>query len=295
MVEAIQTVISNADAEIVMVVPYLKVSPFIFDSMVEANRLGKEILVIYREDSLNDYEKKKLLSLHNLTLMHHSDVHAKCYFNEKETVIGSMNLYEYSEKFNREMGVLISNEYQSQFYSDMLDEVRSLLKAATIERLSRKKVATGFKYNLLTLDDEKLKPYINLINDLFINKEFELERLGRWTTIKCYPYLEDIQVEIDYKYENEKYQFNRFVITFLMDENIIEFIHSRFIQNYRTPDFFRLFWDHYKARPTIYPPTNKREFLSELDFVSQVKDQKPNLDFFMKSLNEIIKDAKRKV
>ena len=38
------------------------------------------------------------------------NLHAKCYLNENEALLTSMNLYEFSEKNNDEMGVLVSEE-----------------------------------------------------------------------------------------------------------------------------------------------------------------------------------------
>lgn len=53
-------------------------------------------------------EREKLHSLDNLTIMNHPNVHAKCYLNDSSMIVCSMNLYEYSEKNNREMGFCLN-------------------------------------------------------------------------------------------------------------------------------------------------------------------------------------------
>ena len=57
-------------------------------------------------------------------------MHAKCYYNEKTMVICSMNLHTYSEEFNREMGVLISIEKDSNAYNDAKKEIKSIIGKA---------------------------------------------------------------------------------------------------------------------------------------------------------------------
>ena len=56
------------------------------------------------------------------------NLHAKCYFNEDRMIITSMNMYEFSEKHNREMGVLLKAGEPG--YADALREVDSIIAAA---------------------------------------------------------------------------------------------------------------------------------------------------------------------
>lgn len=56
------------------------------------------------------------------------NLHAKCYFNEEMMVITSLNLYEYSIKNNREMGVLIKKEKDPNLYRDAVKEVNSIIQ-----------------------------------------------------------------------------------------------------------------------------------------------------------------------
>ena len=51
---------------------------------------------------------KFLESLQFVILKFNEDLHAKCYVNNKQMIITSMNLYEFSMANNKEMGVLIN-------------------------------------------------------------------------------------------------------------------------------------------------------------------------------------------
>lgn len=105
--EWIPKLISEAEQELIIIVPYIKTSDRILKYLLEANKRGVEITLVYRENKLIPSEKSKLYSLDNLNLMHHPNVHAKCYYSENYLLIASMNLYEFSKKNNREMGVLL--------------------------------------------------------------------------------------------------------------------------------------------------------------------------------------------
>ena len=103
----IPRIIEETERELVIITPYMQLSDKIFNLLIEANERGVETIIIYRENKLSEKDKEKLKSIDNLNLMHHPNIHAKCYYNENFLLIASINLYEYSEKNNREMGILL--------------------------------------------------------------------------------------------------------------------------------------------------------------------------------------------
>ena len=84
----------------------MQLSDRIYQCLVAANKRGVETVIIYRENKMKPRERAMLDVIDNLNLMHHPNIHAKCFYNEDYLLIGSMNLYEYSEKNNREMAIL---------------------------------------------------------------------------------------------------------------------------------------------------------------------------------------------
>ena len=108
----IPRVIDEAEKELVIIVPFVKTSKSLYQSLYDANERGVETTIVYRENKLPQEERKKLLTLDNLNLLHHPNVHAKCYLNEYFLIVTSMNMYEYSEKNNREMGVLLIDDVE---------------------------------------------------------------------------------------------------------------------------------------------------------------------------------------
>ena len=65
------------------------------------------------------------------------NLHAKCYLNEQSAVIGSMNMYEFSEKNNREMGVLVTKEDDPEVFKDAWKETKSIFDEMKFEKTTR--------------------------------------------------------------------------------------------------------------------------------------------------------------
>src|SRR5215211_1673323 len=92
--EAICTEITNlireADKELFIITPYIKLSDAIFDSLRKADENGVIINLVYRTGKLNNEERIKLKGLRNLNLFALNDIHSKCYFHESKMIIASM-------------------------------------------------------------------------------------------------------------------------------------------------------------------------------------------------------------
>lgn len=102
--------------------------------------------LVYGKDDLHPDEARNLKALKNLHLYFMESLHAKCYCNEQEMIITSMNMYEFSERSNREMGVLISRANDQTLYEDAFEEIRSIVNHSKMERgfVEQKQSATGF-------------------------------------------------------------------------------------------------------------------------------------------------------
>lgn len=139
----IESIIVNAKKELYLVTPYLQLSPNFYERLSDANRNDITINLIFGKNQLNRKEEQQVNSLENLRLHFFENLHAKCYFNEKEMVITSMNLYEFSEKNNREMGVYLNANQDSDLYQDARKETDSIIQnSQIIKDLSLSKAKT---------------------------------------------------------------------------------------------------------------------------------------------------------
>ena len=135
----IEDIIRNAKNELVLISPYLQLSKTFFERLQDADRQNVKIILIYGKDELKPNEKKQLQELRNLSLYFFKHLHAKCFFNEESMVITSMNMYEFSEKTNREMGVLIRAKDDEKVYGEAVKEAQSIVHLATKDELKRPK------------------------------------------------------------------------------------------------------------------------------------------------------------
>lgn len=141
----IEEIIINAKEKIVLVSPYLKISRTYYERLQDASRRNVIIKIIYGKRDLSFEEIEALAELKNLELRYFDNLHAKCYFNEKEMVITSMNLYDFSEKNNREMGVLISREEDKTIFNQAVIETKSIIDSSELVDIQTDEI-TLFEY-----------------------------------------------------------------------------------------------------------------------------------------------------
>jgi hypothetical protein len=135
----IENIIIGAKRKLVLVSPYLQLSKTLFERLKDAAKRDVSIKITYGKDDLKPNEKNSLAELKNLELFYFENLHAKCYFNEFEMVITSMNMYEFSEKNNREMGVYITKEKDNELFDKAVTETISIIQSSERIQLSKSK------------------------------------------------------------------------------------------------------------------------------------------------------------
>ncbi len=130
----IEQLIINSTNSLTLVTPYLKLSQNLIERLSDAQREGVRITLIYGKNELALKEKKNLYSFNNIEIYFCQNLHAKCYHNENSMIITSMNLYEFSERNNREMGLLIDKTNDYEIFSDTLREIESIKNSSVLEK-----------------------------------------------------------------------------------------------------------------------------------------------------------------
>ena len=129
----IEKIIQQGQRRLTLITPYLKLNRLLLDRLREADHRGLEIQMAYGKTDLRPEELSKLRELKRVKLYFLEHLHAKCYANERHIIISSMNLYEFSEKNNREMGVLLSAE-DGEAFTAARAEIESIINAAKLEQ-----------------------------------------------------------------------------------------------------------------------------------------------------------------
>jgi len=140
----------EARKELFLVSPYLQLSKTFHERLMDASSKGVIIHLIYGKDELKPNERNSLAKVKSLKMYYFENLHAKCYFNEHTMVITSMNMYEFSEKNNREMGVLIRLAQDVDLFEKAKFETLSIIKNSEINqptRVERKFFSEPLKQN----------------------------------------------------------------------------------------------------------------------------------------------------
>jgi hypothetical protein len=138
---ALTDIIKNADQELYIISPYLKIPIQTKNYLKSIDNKNLPVTIIYRSDfKLSDEDLTFFNDLKNLELLHCDNLHSKCYINEKEGLITSMNLHEHSQTHNWEMGIRFSKQMDVGIYEDVIKELGHL-ETQTKPYVQNKRVA----------------------------------------------------------------------------------------------------------------------------------------------------------
>ena len=108
-------IIDDAQKELVLISPYIKADDTTKDLLKNKTR-ATSINVIYGKAELKPSERSPSLTRLASRLHFIENLHAKCYLNEDHALLTSMNLYQFSQEHNDEMGILVSREDDAELY-----------------------------------------------------------------------------------------------------------------------------------------------------------------------------------
>ena len=120
-VAEIEDIVRGARERIVLVSPYIKADEDIVERLKRKTE-DVEVVVIYGKDK-HQPQAKSLFEARGVTKIFVKDLHSKCYLNEDKALVTSMNLYEYSQNNNEEMGVLVTRKADKELYEGVIDLV----------------------------------------------------------------------------------------------------------------------------------------------------------------------------
>ncbi|MDV0446694.1 hypothetical protein MsAg5_05440 [Methanosarcinaceae archaeon Ag5] len=144
----ISNLLNGAEKEIIFVTPYLKISPSFQGHFVFAGSKNISMTIIYRDDNPAEKElerlneEKKLLKNSNVKLRKTKNLHAKCYMNESAAILTSMNLYQFSQENNYELGILVKKGEDEELYNQIRQEIQKIYSLSQPDEYSTPKKVT---------------------------------------------------------------------------------------------------------------------------------------------------------
>ncbi|MFT3932789.1 MAG: phospholipase D family protein [Chitinophagaceae bacterium] len=133
--------IKGTQDRLILISPYLQFSDLFKHSMTELMKQKPDVRIVYRENKLKEGEKNWLADQIGVRTNICSSLHAKCYINEQEAIITSMNLFEYSQLNNDEMGIHITRCDDNQLYLATYKEAKRLIQISQEVRVTKETAA----------------------------------------------------------------------------------------------------------------------------------------------------------
>jgi len=132
----LEELIKEATDHLYIVSPYLKFNHRIRELLEDKDNLKIDTRIIYGKSELAPAEISWLQSKQYIRTSFCQHLHAKCYMNETHAIITSMNLYEFSQQNNNEMGVLALREDDPDLFRKAEEEVKRIIRISEEVRLS---------------------------------------------------------------------------------------------------------------------------------------------------------------
>lgn len=162
----LEELIKNTKDQLILISPYLQFNQRVKNNLENLHIQKIDIRIIYRKNNLGVEDQNWLENQIGIRTSLCKSLHAKCYINESEAIVTSMNLYEFSQQNNEEMGIVVNKNDDVELYDDINKEVKKLLTISEEIRISVKKIDKK--------DAEKSEKTISKIIDKKINSNSKL-------------------------------------------------------------------------------------------------------------------------
>lgn len=137
----LEELIKDAKDRLILISPFLKLNDRMKELLADKNRLKIDVRIVYGKSELQPEEINWLKELTYIRTSFCKNLHAKCYLNEELCIITSLNLYEFSQVNNNEMGVLIRRSDDAELYKDAYEEAQRIIRISDEVRISLERVA----------------------------------------------------------------------------------------------------------------------------------------------------------
>ncbi len=136
----LEELIKGATDRLILISPFLKLNDRIKELLSDKNRLKIDVRIVYGKSELQPQEIEWLRGMTFVRTSFCKNLHAKCYLNESMCIVTSLNLYEFSQVNNNEMGILIQRDEDAQLYKDAYDESQRIIRISDEVRISLERV-----------------------------------------------------------------------------------------------------------------------------------------------------------
>lgn len=143
----LEELIKGATDRLILISPFLKLNDRMKELLADKNRLKIDVRIVYGKSELHPQEIEWLRGLTYVRTSFCKNLHAKCYLSESLCIVTSLNLYEFSQVNNNEMGVLFERAEDAQLYKDAYEEVQRIIRISDEVRITMERVTSSAAEN----------------------------------------------------------------------------------------------------------------------------------------------------
>lgn len=136
----LEELIKDAKDRVILISPFLRLNDRIKELLADKDRLKIDVRIVYGKSELQPAEIEWLRTLPYVRTSFCKNLHAKCYLSEELCIITSLNLYEFSQVNNNEMGILVRRSEDGQLYKDAYEEAQRIIRISDEVRVSVERV-----------------------------------------------------------------------------------------------------------------------------------------------------------
>lgn len=123
----LEQLIKKSSNNLILISPYLQINERLKELLQHKSQSGVVVKIIYGKKEMSPKELEWFNHQQNIKLFFCKNLHAKCYINDSNAIITSLNLYEFSQVNNNEMGVLLTKVNDQEAFKEAYDEANRLL------------------------------------------------------------------------------------------------------------------------------------------------------------------------
>lgn len=158
----LEELIKNAKERLILISPYLRLNDRIKELLEDKDRLKIDVRIVYGKSDLHPEEIKWIQKLDYVRLSFCKNLHAKCYLNESECILSSLNLYEFSQVNNNEMGISVRKYEDDEVFKDAYEEAQRIIRISEEVRISLDEVKANPNTEDLGQTDEEANAFSKL-------------------------------------------------------------------------------------------------------------------------------------
>ena len=182
--DTIYDTLFKAEKELIIISPYIQLGDYLKDNIFKQHLHNSKLHILIgfgknehnKERSFKREEIEYFLNFPNITIVYIPELHGKYYANEKQSVITSMNLMDYSLVNNVEFGVLAEKALtdlvnKNNFFETSKNTIMSVLDSGYT--IFAKRPNYNKKFLGLAKDYVGSTVHLDLVDDVLSNRELK--------------------------------------------------------------------------------------------------------------------------